>query len=366
MINILHSKGTPFIGQQAIYNHSMYIRDLRQFALLCMHNDYLVTGHSSNLDKNSLIKSAIGEWIERKSLYSNSFIDDFVYSVSLVNGSVYKVEKGMIIFNENGNFNDSCGVASHLNSKDALINGFLEFFERQSLVYNWLTKSQGTKINLDNNEFSNDYAIQKLLSAAYKYTEHITLINISIHKDIYVVLCIAYGEYHKGVGCSAHWDKKEAVRGALEELYQTFSNKWTKNNVKCYMKESTSNKENLYLSYYVSLDPLELKDKYEYLLNSPFETDNQYKNNYEVNFNTIVKNISKDLGIDILCSFIPTFSPFFKTKILKVFSLQGYPHMYPVLFDEKTSKLNFGKKIQVIQTNTNRYHFHSFVYVLNT
>ncbi|MBE2911847.1 hypothetical protein HPJ99_14815 [Anoxybacillus flavithermus] len=43
-------------------------------------------------------------------------------------------------------YNDSCGVASHVSSFRAVNNAFLEFFERQCFVHNWLTQSSGREI----------------------------------------------------------------------------------------------------------------------------------------------------------------------------------------------------------------------------
>src|SRR5699024_3091077 len=122
-------------------------------------------------------------------------------------------------------FNDSSGVASHQNSNLVLKSAFLEYIERQSLIYNWLTATSGVRIDIDS---INDHHINKLIKNTYNFVDILHIVNISIHNSIYVILCIGYSEEYVSVAIAADWDLNHAISSSLQEFLQTFGNKINK------------------------------------------------------------------------------------------------------------------------------------------
>jgi hypothetical protein len=347
MILKSYQKGEPFIGDRFTFDRSIFLNQMKQ-AFLSSATNYSVSGHNSNFNLKHVVKSAIGEWIERSSLFCDKYQNRHtIPAFSLLDGEVIEVEKASIIFDEGKKFNDSCGVASHLDSNRAIRSSYYEYFERQSLIFNWLTQGSGTLIDYTN--INHDY-IGFLIETVKKFVDELYIIDISLHQTIKVVFVLGFGEYYKSVGLSANFDGEQAIIGALEESLQTFANSWTKEYVTDYYEGNDKRHFDMYLSHYYSMKPEEMKEQYYYLINSQekiniIEILNQESRDFSTES---LKQISFDLGIIPYCAYIPTMHNGFNTKIVKVFSPNGYPHMYPPVFTNNETNMNFNKKEVVI------------------
>jgi len=62
--------------------------------------------------------------------------------------------------------------------------------------------------------------------------------------------------------------------------------------------------------------------------------------------NAVIRTIEHDLDMEVYGCFIPPFYKNYKTKIVKVFSRDGYPHLDPSQFDEKTTYITFNKDVE--------------------
>lgn len=309
-----------------------------------------ITGHSVHSNVTQALKAAAGEHIERTSLYINTgnFTSEKTKAFNLVTGEIAEVPTSRILLNRDSRifrdkepaslgFSDSCGVASHLNSYAAIKAAFLEFFERQSLVYNWITKSPGFQVQPAEME---NQTIQTACKKASHFVDELYFIDISIHPDLHVILALGFGEHYMGLGIAADWDLEEAVIGSLDELFQCFGYLKNKNYTDATdnlqrRERKQDNREydpHYYSNYFHShFTPEKLKEAYDYLIkNHKPKIDIQELPNHLVER---IARISKDLNIQILGCFIPTIKRGVKTKIIKVLSLEGYPHMNTAIID---------------------------------
>ncbi|HCX49248.1 MAG TPA: hypothetical protein DG757_09480 [Bacillus sp. (in: Bacteria)] len=332
---ILDTRDAPYLRGTFTIDKTIYLKDIKQTFISAKGAG--IPGHSAGINFSSVTKPAIGEFIERQSLFYNYKKNNMQMSAfRLINGDEILVPADKMVFIEN--FNDSCGVASHLNSKDAILNAFLEFFERQSFIYTWITASQGTLIPdgfIKNNKTTVLYEILN------SFVNDIYLFEISLHPIIKVVFGLGIGKYHKATGLSAAFTLEEAIESSLKEMVQCISQKYNKRDIDYFESFDKNDKNDIYVQYYEQFTPNEFLNEFSFLFNrcskSLISTDKVS------NINEAIEIIEKELEIEIYCSLIPTFYKGFRTKIVKVFSPNGYPHMLPVKFDESTTKLVFNK-----------------------
>ncbi|TQR45124.1 hypothetical protein C7Y44_12595 [Paenibacillus popilliae] len=334
-----YKKGNPFIGDLWVVDQSIFSNNTKQVFVRSSNNSE-ANGHNAHFRFKQVLKSAIGEWIERQSVSHDPYKKtNYLPAFHLITGQEYKIQKNKVIFKEN--FTDSCGLASHINSIDAVNSAFLEFFERQSLIYNWLTKSAGQWVCM---ETITNKEVHFLIGKLKGFVDELFISDISLHKEIPVILVLGIGGYYKTIGLKAGFRFEDAVKGALEEAIQTFGRKWTKANVNMYEEYVVNGNDGLYKSNYNRISPKKMKEEYSYLwgrqsLNIKLiEEPSQTKKVSE-----IIKTVSEDLSLSPYGVYIPTFYNGFSSKIIKVFSPTGYPHMYPEKFTEEESRLRFNK-----------------------
>ncbi|UHA74284.1 YcaO-like family protein [Paenibacillus sp. 481] len=337
-----YSNVTPFIGKDWVVDRSIFTNSHSQ-VFLTSSNILAAYGHNSHFNFSGVLKSAIGEWIERSTITRNFHKNDKLEALNLISGETIQVDSDTVYFIDGSSFNDSCGLASHLNSKDVIEASYMEFFERHSLIYNWLTKSNG--IQIDCTHVKNE-RINNIMNKVHHFIDELYLFNISLHNSIYVVFALGFGEKYKSLGLKASLKAEDAIYGAIEELQQTFANHWTKNNVNNYEQYGQDKQADMYLKYYESLSPLEMKDEFSYLWEGmtdccSFEEFIQKESIQSLP--KVMKQVADDLNLIPYSAFVPCLYDGFKTKIIKILSPNGYPHMYPVLFNERQTKLCFNK-----------------------
>jgi ribosomal protein S12 methylthiotransferase accessory factor YcaO len=233
---------------------------------------------------------------------------------------VFKHSKHM-----DGKYSDTCGVAAHLNSGDAIRNGFYEFVERQSLIHTWLTKRPGKRVIPEQIE---NRKIQQTIHDVKKYIDEIHLFNISIVDDFYVILSVGYHEECFSIGVDADPDFHKAVIGSLNEFSMILEGsilfeKETK-------KESFHDSQ-LYSEIFYNLTVEAFRSKLQFLFDSePMDERHEPK---ELPFHQLLKNVRDQLQVPIYCTFIPRSVESSVEKVVKVFSPDGYPHMNTELYD---------------------------------
>lgn len=104
---------------------------------------------------------------------------------------------------EHGNFTDSTGNARHVRSDLVIEKGYLEFIERQSLIYSWLSACPGEVV--DPAYIQNQNLRQKItqISSALK---KISFHSISIIEGVHVIMCVGYEDKAFSVGLGSSWN----------------------------------------------------------------------------------------------------------------------------------------------------------------
>src|SRR5699024_2098100 len=334
----------PFIDITYIFNRDVFLEQGQQ-SYVVSNTEERISGHDYNFNVKNVLKSSIGEWIERYTLFKNSYKEnERLLSFNLVNREVKKVNADKIFILDGPTFNDTCGVASHLSSKRTIEAAFNEFFERQSLVYRWLTKTGGKRIDvtlLENKE------INYLYNKAFNFIDKLHIIDISIHHSFSVILTVGIGKFYKAISLSANQNIVEATVNSLEELFQSFSDDWTKQYFEskdCFLgfSKNESIKHDLYKDYYFNISPENFYKEYEFLLtdSSNVKSISNYRYTNKP-FKDVIKTVSEDLNLEFYCCFIPNQLEHLETKIVKVYSPDGYPHMFPTEFTEEETRLRF-------------------------
>lgn len=340
-----YRRGIPALGSILKVDRSIFLNQIEQALAISNSNtnQRMVSGHNSNFNIDQVIKSAIGEWIERKSLFRDHFPEEqFISAVNMLTGEIIRVPKEKILFKET-TFNDSCGVASHIDSKNVIKGSYYEFYERQSLVHSWITKSEGVKIDLTK---VNHSTIKYLIDSHYLFIDELYLIDISLYKSLKVVMGLGIGEHYKSIGLGANFDGEKAVISALEEMFQSYANNWSKSYINKKVIDESPKRitENLYQENFMNLTSMDLKDLYSYLINGTrtIELFDYIQEKKEFSIEAI-KEISDSLDLPPYCAFFPPFYKGLKTRNVKIFSPKGYPHMHPPLFTEEESYITFNR-----------------------
>ncbi|MCA1063899.1 YcaO-like family protein [Rossellomorea sp. AcN35-11] len=310
-------------------------------------NEGGIEGSSTSFSINNSIKAAFGESLERTSLYLNSgnIKSNYLLGYDFLTDRVKKVHLERILLCHHSpvfkgqelDFNDSCGVASHTDSFKAIEAAFLEFIERQSFVYNWLTKSKGTRI--DNKKTMRSHRLKHLMERSQNYIDEVHSFNISLSNEVNVILSLGIGEKHVGIGLSGGWTEEEALYGSLKEMYQFFGFQRTKYEIE--LTDSNSFGRLLYSNNIDEEDPHyyaksflsnfgahKLQEEYSYLFESEYSDLNSPK--APENMSELTKRVkatSEELDMDTILTFIPSKIQGTPIKIVKFLTERGFPHM---------------------------------------
>lgn len=330
--------GTPFLIKESVIRRQNFLNaEIRSYIMPNEHSDG--TGSSVSFSVNNTIKASLGEQLERSSMYKSYIKGPLDYPCfSMLNGELGHVNLDYLLLRhdlpvfkyEELSFSDSCGVASHKTSTLSINAAFLEFIERQSFIYSWLTESPGVKINID--EIMNNMPeIKRKLIMIKKYISEIYFFDISIHEEVKVILVVGFGEDSFSVGLNADWEIKNAIDGALSEFLESLE-------VNFYNHVNDENIE-LYKKIYMNIIPKEFRKFYHYLVANSIEKKNQFSESIKkYNFKEKVQKISKDLRINPQLTFIPSnFNS--GIKIVKVFASEAFPHMNTMILEPENYPL---------------------------
>lgn len=345
---------SPFILKSfSIYESVFYNRPKSCVIRSALHKE--ITGFSRKNNKVNLIKAALGEFQERlagmKSLVKSEG-DIFFEGFNLTDGHKIGIPADFIVYDhtqpvfenyEETNYTDSSGSAAHTTSEEVLKKAYLEFVERQSLVYSWLSQHPGEVIDIRSIP---SFKIKLLYNNLKSVVDNLYIYEISIVPEVYVILTLGYVKNIFSVGLGAGWNLIEAIQSSLDEFIMIFesmiSNRFFGN---------SKNSENLYVQEFYNKDINVFLEEVHYFL----ENDEPY-NVSETSISGLSKdidilqysigNMKKKFGIDIYATFISSPDKISSTKIVKVFSPDAYPHINTKLFDPNDYKItdNMSKK----------------------
>lgn len=306
------------------------------------------SGAALRMNTKSLVKAALGEHLERIAAsknYEKPNADDnhpTRHGFNLITGEkvVIPAEKVFLNFdvpllrhlqNKDQIFNDSCGLASHVNSIEAIKNGFGEFIERQSLVYNWLSKSPGKKIKFDDIcKLEKNDDLKNLIQLAECFSDEIDAYEVSIIDGFFVVLTVG----HKGEAFSSGMGADLNILKALESsLYEYLMIMDSCLSIKANPKMKLVVHDNIYTTSFYSMNIKEFKEKFDYLIQSSNYLDINSAIHSVDDFYEIVRKTHEKFKIEIYCSFLPSPLKSVNVKVVKVFSPDAYPHIWTKIFD---------------------------------
>lgn len=168
-----------------------------------------ITGDGLNISINECILAGIGELLERENmiLHSEAFLEKG-FRVKGISLKTYEIRD---FFVKDNIFRDSTGCSVHMDSKKCIENAINEFIERQSYIFNYLSKSAGMKVEKD--IFQDFYDIPIEL-------QNIKFYNISIISGYYVIfsICKKKEEIWLGLGASNKFEK--ALKSSIKEIKQ--------------------------------------------------------------------------------------------------------------------------------------------------
>jgi ribosomal protein S12 methylthiotransferase accessory factor YcaO len=344
---IIQARGCPFIIKSMMFRRSLFNNTPKHLALQS-YIDEDTQGFSVNLSTTRLIKAAIGEYLERlaafKYLRKSDSRHPIFKGVNILNGEVIDIPAKSILLNyhlpifknldesERGvNFSDSCGTAAHIDSEKVIENAYLEFIERQSLIYTWLAKIPGRRINIENILFKKNKSLDRI-SIMKNSLDQFDFFDISISKGVKVILTLGYNENVFSAGLGADWEWEDAIDSSLNEFTMVFEGSIYNH---YYMKEKEFSSNNVYVNYFYNMKPHEFSESYSFLFNSSIDLESKElaeQNNFEGVFDHI-KWFSEEMGISLYIVQIPLPVTSTFAKVVKIVSPDAYPHMQTELFD---------------------------------
>nr|WP_259547032.1 YcaO-like family protein [Heyndrickxia oleronia] len=362
-MQIYNKKPSPFILSTLNINKSIFSNDPHLCTVKSFVHSEAHGSSSGNMTLNT-IKAALGESQERIALFYSLKKDKECIgntkqvAFNLLDGSIIDVPHHLLYLNydlpvfkfDKGKENfisDSCGVAAHNFSADCIEKAFFEFIERQCLIHNWLSKGEGRKIPLNSLK---DEMVKKKINLLKQYFEDIHILDISLFKGISVVIIIAVNENVYSVGLGSNFKRDYAISSALNEFNMIFGSVINK-----YKKDRKISSNNIYVEQFYNMSREDFLIGYDYLINSQKEAENIPYENQGINH--VLKKIKEDFDMNIYATFIPIEFNCINTKVVKVFSPDGYPHMHTKSLDPykyKISKMlpnnnfpNLGKPIPI-------------------
>lgn len=284
----------------------------------CIHDfihDLSFNGSSFSKSTQQCLSTAISEYYERIALYTiNKDIQNMYKAYSLLDKNIISLDKDTI--KRKKLMNDSSGMACHTDANLCLKNALMEFIERQSFVFNYLSKSEGFEIieleflkNIHNEELR----------------ENIRFYNISIIDSVYVIigLGIANNNYYTGLGTDC--DFRLAINKCIKEINQM-------DRVFLYNKNrSRHNKKLDYDDLYLSLPYDKLKSAYSYLTNSKFKIIDPKI--YEYKLEDIVLEMNEKCNMNPLVVFHKRINNQ-NIKIMHIIDLNWFPSLSPLNYSE--------------------------------
>ncbi|WDM20585.1 YcaO-like family protein [Paenibacillus polymyxa] len=341
-------KAAPFILKKLNIYQSPFINRQKGCTISSFLNSE-INGFSKKEDVYKLVKASLGEFQERLAAMKCLRKDDEDLSpkfsaFSLLNGETIDVPADFLILNhhqplfeklQSTTFTDSCGTAAHIQSDLAIEKGYLEFIERQSLIYSWLSKDPGCRVPIEN--IKNTVLLKKYNSIS-SVLNHISFHNISIIEDIFVIMTIGFRDNIFSVGLGADWDLNKAINSSIDEFTMIYEGMISYKGV--HSEEFKTG--NLYVDLFYSKNIKDFLNDISYLTNNTSYIKNKKiteTKTKEFLIRNSLQNIKKKFDIEIYAAQIP--SPYEKSqvKVVKIFSPDAYPHINTTLFDPNEYKI---------------------------
>lgn len=323
------------------HHHNIYIEKRERL---------LTRAYDADLkNKSKNIVGVLGEFFEREILINANCINETELSaVSLLNGESTTVKTKKVVFHDE--FIDSCGMASHSISSEVIKSAFKEFYERQSLIFSYLSENPGIKLIIDFNK-----NIKKYDSYILNFCDNNNYFIISIDNAYYVVIAICLGKIYNAVGLGTDENIERSVIKAQKEVLQYFASYNSKyNHLTKPLSKMTLKDE--YHSSFESLSQEDIYSEYKYLFEKSREVVIDKIINVERNnsLNEKIIELNKKYLFNPFIVIVPSFRKNINNlKAVKVFDFKWFPHMNIKMYNKNLfsniekytkTKLNRSKK----------------------
>ena len=296
---------------------STYLNDYRYCIFNDVINNLTIGSGISNQSIKKAILIALGEFYERESLFYMCdevpiINSELILGYSLAQKKIIKIDKKY----KNYIFSDSCGDASHSKSSFCEKNALREFIERQSLIYNYLSKAKGKRIILNK-----DIQIKNILNEF----KNVYIYNVSLIDNFYVILATADYNDKFLIGANSSSNKDEAINGAIKEMYAC--------KISCNSNMDTQNKKNLdYCDLYTSIPTEKLRAAYSYLKEKSDICYYDELNSYEFDVKSMCRELYDEYKINPILFYMPSTRNIGNLKVAKFFDFNWFPSLNPNQF----------------------------------
>lgn len=265
------------------------------------------------------------KFFEREVLINNNPIPyDMCIMVSMVNGRTKMIPTSELVFKDK--FVDSCGMASHTLTNELIWRAYKEFFERQSFIANFLFQLPSVEIKI--NEEADLCKTHKYLN---NYLDEIHYYNVSLSKNLFVILAIGWSEKSKAAGLGTSRDIDIAIDKSQKEILQYFAVSVNKEKMQGEKFGEENNKE-FYHRNFEKLSIKSFKKHYDYLSNSKEVNVEKLKNSFKYGLSDIVKENYNNFSMEpYICLFNGRENT--GVKIVKLRDFNWFPHMRPGIYD---------------------------------
>ena len=306
-------------------------------------------GSANKLTFNDSIKASLGEFSERYTELSYPHNLNKVAALNIIDDKITFIEPNQVYLlrnnqlTSNKDFFDSSGTAFFTNPERALEKAFFEFIERQSLVYSFLRKWPGKKIN------------KKIILAALKpYSKYnfstIIMNDISVITGIHVILFIGINSNSYNVGLGTDYNLNSAIQNALAEgiganifeisnkeiIKRTYSLKLLDDNIK-----NGSLKVNSYEDIFFNLlTPKFILERFKYLETAPLQNNKERKITKKQTVDKI-KDICKNWKLKPCISLLNGISNNIYDSIIHISADGAYPHIFTSFLKPEDYKASY-------------------------
>ena len=289
-------------------------------ALIKSFTNTAVSGYNVNIKMKSAILAALGEFIERDNFLSLGSLlrKNSIKGYSVIRKEVVEID--VLKINERNLFTDSCGLASHTSSEKCVIHALCEFIERQSFVFNYLSKSPGKYIETDRIARAVDNR---------QYVSELKFFDISIVDGFFVV--IGYGiiddNFYIGLGSSLKLD--QALANCVKELDQfRFHYRNNTNNVEA--KRAQTPLED-YSDMFFAISTRKKYDAYSYLGKG---SNGVIEDECAASYTDVIKKLYEKYRIDPIVCYVNPQGYCRQSKNVKLIDLNWFPSMFPKKFSD--------------------------------
>lgn len=278
-----------------------------------------ISGNCVSLTAKGALLPALGEFFEREKM---NYVSEYssICAISARNSNQKRKQ-----FTNIGHLDfvqDSCGLASFTDSRNAFQNSLEEFVERQSLIFNYLSKSTGNIIKSTDVHFDIPNRYKK-----FNFWD-ISLVNSCF---VFIGLGKFSGEFFIGLGSSTN--AEIAMKRCIKELDQFFAAESFKKSSKIQVKKVGSNQNQVqdYNDLFAMLTSNELLNAYNYL----FSSKNNFVYHQEHDIQEVLDDLYNKYKIDPYITFFRSPRKKLNQKIIKAFDLNWFPNMKPSSFKEE-------------------------------